>query len=634
MVPFVKEDELTSSLVRASATFVPPLEQQERLHGNLKALAPFQHELAELIRGEDIPAGVTPTTGRDGSPTFLLSGEDERSVWFGQSSMPTISARELFGSAQADAGNGFLPGVLTGLEPLVLLEILPRYRALFVWEEKIVHLKLAMFLHNYSPAIQDRRLVFLGGEDVTVELARFFERFPGFEMPVRLYSVPQRTAAGSFRIQHRVEQAGLKIQTHQRKILGELAASIDGCEKARLNDTPRVAVITVEPASWAIEKGRQLLRALSAMGCPAGSCLPDAPDRCHVAARLAAIDAVQADVVLSMGACPSSIRALLPREMPVICWYPPGVSATAPRDFTPGPRDVFVTTTTSQWTSLKSSMSLSAHAYRSSPAADQGANVAHEPESTGRSTGRVDITVIMDVPDDRPEACGISLPSFKILFEALKTIAISRWGIGAPNSADELLAAAESQSGVHLREAAVRDEFHRLFLSHITPAAIARTFAKALMELSDSIVFWGTGWKSGTGPAIGASGPIPTGDTRLAALQRTRVAVFPHGSGRYIEFMLDALAAGVCVVRGASVERFEDEYPVLIELAPFLHFPSSVVDLRELVRRRLADQGLRHAEACKAGRMVLSRHTLPHRLADVFAVIRKGSQEHPRGRTH
>ena len=168
----------------------------EYYDGNLAALRATQPALADVVDASIVPDSVTPAKARDASPSFLITDRDDRQRWFGGSSMPTVSAAEVFADFHSDGRNLALPGVLTGFEPLVLLPRMPRHTALFVVEADPVNLKLAMLLHNYATAFSEGRLIFMlcGAGALSQAMKTFFEHHPGLELPTHLLKVPQRSA--------------------------------------------------------------------------------------------------------------------------------------------------------------------------------------------------------------------------------------------------------------------------------------------------------------------------------------------------------------------------------------------------------------------------------------------------------
>ena len=131
---------------------------------NLAALASFQPRVAEIVDAARIPPGVTPARGRDGSSTLLVPAEEGGSIWFGGSSMPSVSAVEMFAGFVSDGRNVSLPGVLTGVEPLVVINKLPLHTALFVVEEHAWHVRLAPPAGSFSSwetMLRGRRASFL-----------------------------------------------------------------------------------------------------------------------------------------------------------------------------------------------------------------------------------------------------------------------------------------------------------------------------------------------------------------------------------------------------------------------------------------------------------------------------------------
>ncbi|MCH8244018.1 MAG: hypothetical protein IH897_15625, partial [Planctomycetes bacterium] len=301
---------------------------------NLEALRAFQPEVAAAVDAAPVCEGVAQTTARDGSNTYLIPGEGGRPIWFGASSMPTISASEIFADFYSDGRSVWLPGVFTGVEPLVVVGRMPPHAALFVVERNLSHVKLAMHLHDYVELLAAGRLVFIPGDgeelveihrlgDVAVlvdGLGMFLEHHPGYELPVHLLSGPQLSAVQVADLGCRLETAGRAAAAVQAPIVEAHVQRIRARSFAQLSSSPRVAVLSVDPGPVSLEQAGRIGRALTALGWSHELCIPNAPDKCHIAARLQTIERLSADLVLFVNGTAGPMNPLLPEDLPVACW--------------------------------------------------------------------------------------------------------------------------------------------------------------------------------------------------------------------------------------------------------------------------------------------------------------------------
>ncbi|MFQ5496146.1 MAG: hypothetical protein ACE5EX_12290, partial [Phycisphaerae bacterium] len=309
------------------------IESTDCYRRNLAALTTFLPSVALTIEQTTVPDAVTAATGRDGSTTFLLPGTEGRMNWLGGSSMPTVSAPELMGQFIGDGSGVVLPGVLTGLEPLHLAEGTPAHTPIFVLEPEPLFAKLALHLYDYSALFERQRLVLILSplDDLEEPLCAFFREHDGFELPLHLLPVPQRSTAEMARLGASIEEAGAAVSRLQSHTVESLTRKIARRRFGACPARPRVAVLSVDPRPVALEQAHRVERALAKLDWPGTLCIPDTPGRCHTVARLRAVDAATADAVILINGRAESLTARLPDELPIISWYFPEAIITEPR---------------------------------------------------------------------------------------------------------------------------------------------------------------------------------------------------------------------------------------------------------------------------------------------------------------
>ncbi|MGB2986527.1 MAG: glycosyltransferase [Phycisphaerae bacterium] len=592
---------------------------------NIAALTAFQPDVAAIVDAASIPDGVTSATGRDGSRTFLIPSNDGRLTWFGQSSMPTVSAAEVFAGFLSDGANITLPGVLTGVEPLVVAGKLPAHAALFIVEQSPLQLKLAMHLHDYADLLAAGRLVFVLDEDgaLAESLRIFFERHPGYELPVHLLTVPQRSAAEITELQRGLEEAGQVVLDVHTRMVDSSVKRLGSRTVRSLPSAPRVAVLSVDPRPASLEQAGRIGRGLTRLGWPHELCIPDAPGKCHLAARLQAIDNVAADLVLFVNGGAGSMCALLPDELPVASWYFPEAIVQPPTTEAVDRRQVAFAATQAVCDALVGAGIPASLIEGCALAADDtmyGPVTLSQQESDAL---HVDVAVLMNLPDDRPEACNVELVSHVALWRALQASVkrnVDRYRNGI---AEELLDEAQRDSGTTLSDAMVREHFLGFVRSRIAPATIARAAAEVLTAKSCHVWVWGHNWPSiGQGEEI-RRGAIPVADALNRIMNAAGVVLLPDSSPLAIQTALDALAAGAHVICRAPDEPFERAYPGLAGLAPHLHFYRTSRELEDLVRRLKSRERARSDQPDAARTMVLKEHSVAQRLRFIVKTLRE-----------
>jgi hypothetical protein len=553
---------------------------------NLAALAGFQPDVAAAVEATVIPPHVHPAAGRDGSDTFLFRSESGRPRWFGGSSMPTISAPETLAGFLSDGRNLALPGVCTGLEPLVVAGRMPQHTALFVLERSALHLKLAMQLYDYASWISAGRFVFVLGRngDLAEGLYTFFQQHPGFELPTQLLTSVARKVSEIAELQTLLEQAGRAVSELHAGFVRKEVETLRRRRFGPLPNPPRIAVLGLDPRPVSLEHARRIARGLAELGWPYELCIPDSPCRCHVAARLQTVSGVSADLVIMVSGIAGSMSALLPEELPVACWYLPEavVQAINPEELRPS-HTVFACAQSIHDALLRAGVPGECIEH-CGPAADSATHhpVSLPPGDTGPA--RMDVAVLADLPDDRPEACNIDLASHVTLWRALQEVVRREADRYHPDIAPELLDEAQRRCGTTVEDSKIREHFVGLLRTRIAPAVIARVAVEALNAERYVLGIWGSNWPVGSGKEGQICGAIPIGDALNRIFNASGIVLIPDPSPIAVQRVLDALAAGAKVVCRRTDGPFERQYPDLADLEPHLHLYRTTGELLQNVR--------------------------------------------------
>ncbi len=596
---------------------------------NLAALAALQPDAAALVDTVSIPPSISSAIGRDGSRTFVRRDDNGRLTWFGGSSMPTISAAEMLHGFTSDGRNVCLPGMLTGLECRLLAERVPGHAAVFVVEEDPLAIKLAFHLHDYTELLSAGRMVcfITDVEGLTRWVSDFLQRFPGYEPPSRILTVPQRSSAWLNELKQQWERAGVAAARSQAELVSKSVERLRTRSIEVIPIKPRVAVIGFDPRADSLELSQRLVRAMGRIGWVSATCVPDAPGKCHVAARLLAIEQVRADLVIVVNGLTGAIDPLLPAGLPVLSWMWATQGVGTPcRQKEASIRGV-VAPNTSMMLALQKLGCEETSLALCAPAADEALFQSHGPAEQLTPARVEDVAVLGDVPDDRAEWCGVTLPSHLSLWSALRAVA-GRLSRGEhPIDAEGLLARAEGESGTRLTEPGVRRHFLELILSQIIPAATMTATAATLIDSGLRVKFWGTNWGSQSAANGLHQGAVPVGKALNDLFQSTRLVVLGNQSVLAVQTALDALAAGAFVVIRGSQESFTSEYPPLAEVSPFLRFFCNAVELMEAVGglgRGGNGRALRNEEGML---LVRSRHTMGARLVGLVEWLRSKQVE-------
>lgn len=584
------------------------------LERNLAALRLRQPEVAALIESSDLPDGLTPALGRDGTPTFLLPGEDGP-MWLGGSSMPRASAEEMFGQVDPRGGSVTLPAMLTGMEAIVLAERLAPPFAVFVVDHP-PSFRAALCLRQYGAYFDAGRIVLLISDDLPLRAREFFSRNPGFAMPGHMFKVPQLTAGQLANRARSLEDAGAQAMAAQNEVLTAVVRRLQSTKPSASSAATRIAILASDSGDSTIDLAQRLERALN----PACEmCLPITPAQCHVAARVAAVERMQADLIVYINGIGSEERSLLPSQLPVVNWFSPG---TVPRQCSSvGPFDLAVTESQSDQGRIASTGWPCERVLVLEPAADVMETDTADP---ARSVdGESKIVVMMDLPDDRPESVGVNLPSHLALWKALQLEVIRCCDrVDALRDIGSVLAAAQKSSGTMLTDATLAASFEGWLRFLIIPATVARSVGLGLVKSGYQPEIRGRNW-----PEIGRGkdlrkGVIPSSFHGQPFLESPAWIVIPWFSHEGVRIALNAMARGSIALMRGPRKLFAREYPGLAELADFIFWFGSPAQLVATLRGLISHHDSAGEKARLVARRIRADHTVAIRLQKLIRQMR------------
>ncbi len=596
-------------------TQVQAINSTDCLAKNLAALREFQPDVAKLVEIADISPHVERAIGRDGSETFRVPDESGNMRWMGATSMPSISAAEVFGNVRRDQGNVLLPGVLSGREPLLVAERLAPYAAVFVIEPSATLLHFALTLCDYRDVIRSGRMVFLCGDALTETMTRFFEAHPGYEYPGHLFHAPHATPADGAALRESVERAGEAVLHHHASLIERLQDQIAAQYKDRSSkptdwNSPRVSLLSVEANDASVKSVSRIANALRSQGWDYNICLPDTPQRCHAVARLQPIAEASPDIVFFVNSTPKHSRALLPRSLPVVSWYLPGFVPIGLSGEHACPNDLYVTSTPLHEQAICRARLT---CLRVAPATD--ASVFTLPAADSQTPEETTIAVLMDLPQDSAATMNLTLPSQVALWEAMREETQAAVELVTTVSDSSILRKAEKRSGTALSDASLRETFEELIATVLRPAARARACVESLREAERRVTVFGSGWDRENLPESAIGGPIPDSADLCKIFQHAQTVVFPVASDTAIQSALDALATGAHVMIGASDEAISSAYPSLCDVFKFIATYDTTNELASLLPNADAPRQV------DAASFVASKHSFSSRLRQVVSHV-------------
>ncbi len=590
-----------------------PASLRDRFAENLTCLKDSQPEVAAFIENATIPDSVLLLTGRDGQPTFQLSSNDQTIEWLGASSMPSVSAPQILSHLETTDVNAIIPGIVTGLEPLVLLEKLPLSSAVFVVEPNPLLIKLAFHLYDYTAHMRTGRLIVVTTDGWVDQFCAFFETHPGYEFPTQMITVPLCTSHKFALVQQQVERAGQTIFAFHSQQLMRIKASLDAATPPNLQ-TPRMAVIAVDSRPCVLEELDHIVRAAEQLSWPVVSCRGDVPSQRHPIQRLRCVQQVNANIVIAVGGWSQTFGQLLPASASVICWLTSS-SAVPNVDATDLARIDLVVAPTTRLKRHIETWPIKYDSLRVCPAAIDEPEIEQPTPPTIAADDSVDVAIVADLPDDRPASFGISLPSQLRLWQAMRDVACDQIKTKVElASPEEMLVIALKHSGIHLKEKAISQQF-AIWLEHqILPARRAIATAEALQQAGIKFALYGWGWSELSDGHFQSVQASCLTATRERASASAKAVVIPLAHDVELQFLIECLSQAKPVICHGSAASFSQDYPELSSVTGFVDFYRGMDELVSAACTAICPNPLATRRYADAQSQVMREHTWPLRL--------------------
>ena len=117
------------------------------------------------------------------------------------------------------------------------------------------------------------------------------------------------------------------------------------------------------------------------------------------------------------------------------------------------------------------------------------------PDEPADSTAEPTVLLVADLPDSRPQACGIQHSTHVKLWEQLAVTIAGAWETPRILKPEGLLLHAERQSGVEMTDAALRESLLRLIERVLIPAVVLERVIGTLAGEQLAVLAVGRGWK-------------------------------------------------------------------------------------------------------------------------------------------
>ncbi len=591
---------------------------------NIEALRHRQPDVAARVERAALPAGAQRVVSRDGHMTYQLQSPSGRTVWLGQSSMPSVSADALLGEFVSDGSSVVLPGMATGQEPMVLANKLPACAAVFVAEQDPAIVRMAFDLYDYTELLELGRLAIMVGEQVGEDIAALFSTYPGYVWPNHLLPMIHIDHAWCVDVEAQLERASHLVAQQQEKVANRLIETISSQHVELSNDVRRVALLSTNASSTSIANIEVISRSLGHMHWPASLSAPSRPDACHINARFEAIETCKADLVLFFDCLPGSMIALLPKSLPSVSWFWPGADlAASVHDVSRVRGGHLVWVSTRQQRDQLVAMGVDAACINLlPPGAELAGESAGQADDNQETSRELKIAVLADLPDDRPETMDVTLSSHVRLWQALQQVVATSIDQYNDDRLDDFLLEAQRQSGTIISDDSSRLRFSQWLKRIIGPSGYARAIADWLSSQSMPVTVSGANWRLHKRWQPCCQDVEFQGNQARKHSGEARVVVLPTMGDTMLARLLNAIASGNMVIARSESQPFDTLYPGLEGLAAHIHWYSTTHELMKILRQFAANPD--ELAAARRGQIAFVRdhHTLEHRLRCIDRMTR------------
>jgi hypothetical protein len=582
------------------------------LNRNLAALQEVDAPLAREIEQTVVPESVQNVIGRDGKPTFRVTGNDGVAHWFGGSSAPSVSAPALVKSFDPGRTNVLLDGIGHGTELAILLQRLEVHRGVLVIETDPLALALALRLHDFSAAIRGHRLSVLrcDAEHVENRLAQFLATNEGYLPPERILRWPWRSDEGVLFIQQAVERVANAANRARSEALTSIAAAWAQANPKPAAECPRVAIVSTRAIQGIWDWMAEMTSACEALGWPVLTLPVRSPMDCQMLRFARRLAEYAPDWVLAIESSFGDIRAVAGPKVPIAYWTESPAS-------TGGGVGALRQNEVMAATSPTSAEILMAIAAASKQVAIVPHGIASTSDDKPSFGGRpIEVAVFADAGPLDPGSYGVALHTQQVLWRECVSFIRKDLDSYVDTRAEGVLAAAERATKTAIRDETARDAFIQAVRDVIGPQVIAQGLVSQLCRAGIRVGVWGRGWDPQSGLEI--HGPAASIEAVRQALDQSRLCVVVGTTGCVDRSVLAAVDRGCVVVwRRHACDGQPGGMAALFADGKHYQGYRSSSELVKACRRLLKDANAWAKVAQSAGATLSANHTLQARLREL-----------------
>ncbi len=469
---------------------------------NLATLSTDQPDLANELRGGRLPPAWRPALSLDDTATYRLEEPGAPAAWLGGTAAPQTRATALLTAFTPGDRNLALPTLGAGAELTLLLERLPVHLAVFAFEADLHALAAVLHLHDFSAAVAQGRCVLVPPGRTHEFLTRLMQTHPGLLPPGTILMPDLVPRARREELRTLCERIHGETNQRRARRLTELATAARRAAVAATK-TPRLALLALSADRESRAVAADVTRAAHRLGWPVLCASIAGPHSVHPLAHCEALAEFQPTLTIHV----NHARSVLPISFAgaTCVWYhrAGNVPEQVPDDGTcylaASPRVAEALHRAGARTDR-----VLAWYWACSPA-DDSAPPASAPQCAGgeaaqggpaqSQTASGPILLVGDLPNRDPEQYGVTQHSHRQLWERIAVVVAQVWETPRVLEPEKLLARAQSECGVELRDESLRASLARFTEQVVIPAIVLERLLRGLIKTGRALLTVGHGWE-------------------------------------------------------------------------------------------------------------------------------------------
>lgn len=580
---------------------------------NLEALSLQQPPICTLLSSTELPQSVVLVDGRDGSPTFRLGGSDGGSTWLGHSSMPTVSSPAVLAEFAFGSVNVLLPSIGHGFEAKRLLRMMAVHQAVFTWDADPLIPALALRLHDFSAEIRRGRLLLAVGPSAGQALLDCLEHYPAHLPPMKIFSAPHLQPSEVHQIQVQAETVAATQSNRLLRDTAELTAQLTS-GTARHASGRRLLILSLIIDAEVSRVADALERAARQAGAECLAHTVDRPGHIHIVSGAGQLAEFQPTDVILLNQVKGEWGDLLRNVPRCATWCVSPSANRAPLFEKVSRQDVLWAVDGECSAKIRAAERSTPEVRSLLPAADGSLFHAAELDAEALEEYGSDVAIVLSAVDFSPQAIGLKWDSHRDLLDEIVALISKDPRRLSIEAADQLIDLAGRRTRVRLDSGEVRRDLARFISAGIAPTLAARKLLELLSRGNVTCKLWGANWEMYPETADVRCGPPPSHDQRNKIYNAAKLIVHLRNDDWHRQHLLDAVAAGACVLRHAESHSDASADPAWHELSSAIPSFAGVPQAYHTIRNWLVEERRRSEPMAQAHRLVQECHLMSHRL--------------------